>query len=583
MADVAVLKKSHAHYLGIGEEVAGLEFRITILNFALYVAAFISLLFALLHEFGLTDIGRFHSLVDYAYSVACIGLVLLLRRSPRSYFLIVMVFVVVSLAAFSSALINVVGDEFRLIWFYFAIFVTYILLNERAGIVVTGISLLIVLIAALNFDLQLSSRAMLSGVLGMVVISLLSRTYTQQMLGYESQLSEKNRVLQRNVEELDRALTDAWKANRAKSLFLANMSHEIRTPMNGVLGMVQVLRGTNLDLEQKHYLDVIQRAGSNLLVLIDDLLDISRIESGKLEFDLRPFATFDWVMDVQFVTEPLFEQGAVSYTTEISETLPKWLLGDAQRLTQIVSNLVSNAAKFTESGEVRLIVGGEPEEGKRFRLVVEVVDSGCGIPREKLETIFEPFEQVNPERIANKGVGLGLAISRRLVQAMGGELSAESEPGAGCRFRLALSLPCANSCQENEEDALCCELDRKLRVLLVDDDRINRLAVHTLLHQQGHEVVEAENGALAIELLRQEKFDLVLMDVHMPVLDGVAATQQIRAMAEPVVAGIPIIGLTASVMDDERRYYLEVGMNAVVQKPVVLEQLLQTMFRSIHA
>lgn len=353
--------------------------------------------------------------------------------------------------------------------------------------------------------------------------------------------------------------------------------------MNGVLGMVQVLHNTELDQEQRHYLDAIQRAGRNLLCLIDDLLDISRIESGKLEVAARPFATFDWVMDVQFVTEPLFEHGPVSYTTEVSEDLPPWLVGDAARLTQIVSNLVSNAAKFTASGEVRLIIGGEAQEGEQFRLTVEVVDSGSGIPRESREKIFEPFEQANAGRIANKGVGLGLAISKRLAQAMGGELGVESEYGVGSRFRLSVPLPRARREGLAEEETASLVSARPLHVLLVDDDRINRLVVGTLLRQKGHRVDEAEHGKEAIELLQQQaQYDLVLMDVHMPVLDGVTATRIIRSESRPALAAVPIIGLTASVMEDEKRYYREMGMNAVVQKPVVVEQLLETMYEALQ-
>jgi CheY-like chemotaxis protein/nitrogen-specific signal transduction histidine kinase len=383
--------------------------------------------------------------------------------------------------------------------------------------------------------------------------------------------------LQQSVKELDGALETAHKASQAKSLFLANMSHEIRTPMNGVLGMVQVMKGTSLDSDQEHYLDAIYRAGKNLLVLIDDLLDISRIESGKLEIEPKPFPTFDWVMDVQFNTEPLFEHSTVAYTTEVSEELPDWLLGDATRLAQVVTNMVSNAAKFTTHGEVRLLIGGEAVGEESFRLIIEVIDTGMGIPKEKFQHIFKPFEQVNPERITNKGVGLGLAICKRLAVAMGGEMSGVSRQGVGSRFRLDLELPVVRNARRIQSDDDKSVIDRRLSVLLVDDDAINRLTVRTLLNQQGHEAVEAEHGKEAIDLLGQQCFDLVLMDVHMPVMDGVTATRVIRAGNDPLVAGIPIIGISASVMSDERERYLAAGMSAVVQKPVVMEQLIATM------
>lgn len=561
--------------VGYEEGNADLEFRISVLNFTLYVAGIFSILFALLHDLGINDITRFHSLVDYAYALCSFFLILLLRRSRGWFPVVAPVFIVLSIICFTSALILVISDEFRLIWFYFVIYVTYVLLSERAGLIVTGICLLIVLLCALTVDLHMSKSALLTGMIGMFVVSLLSRTYTMQLLRYESQLGEKNKELMHSVHELDEALASAWEANRAKSLFLANMSHEIRTPMNGVLGMTQVMKGTALDQDQAHYVDAIHRAGKNLLVLIDDLLDISRIESGKLEIEAKPFATFDWVMDIQFITEPLFEESAVAYTTEVYEKVPDWLMGDSARLTQIVTNLVSNAAKFTKEGEVRLTIGGEMSSTDRYCLKIEVKDTGIGIPEEMLASVFEPFEQVNPERIANKGVGLGLAISKRLALAMGGDLTAISEGNRGSCFNLEVELPVVDSVRRIEPSGNRNSLGRLLRILLVDDDRINRLAAYTLLKQLKHEVVEAENGEEAIACLHnQEKFDVVLMDVHMPVMDGVTATQIIRSDPDPHVASIPIFGLTASVMTDEKERYLAAGMNAVVQKPIVLEQLI---------
>lgn len=561
---------------------AGLAFRISILNFTLYVAALFALIFGLMHDFGINEIGRIHSIVDYLYAGSSVVMILLLRRSRQWFRLVAPLFVLLSLLCFTSALVFVTNDEFRLIWFYFVIFVTYILLGERAGLAVTVASLLIVLLAMLTLELQLSSRALTSGLLGMVVISVLTHSYSKQIRHYEAQLEEQNRALQQSVAELDTALAAAWDANRAKTLFLANMSHEIRTPMNGVLGMVQVLQGTALDKAQEHYVESIDRAGKNLLVLIDDLLDISRIESGKLEIDPKPFSLFAWVMDLQFICEALFEESRVDFTTEIGDELPRWLLGDAARLTQIVTNLVSNAAKFTSEGEVRLAVHGAPQGREHCRLSIEVVDSGSGIPEEKLAHIFEPFEQVNPERIANKGVGLGLAISKHLADAMGGQLSVASGLGEGSRFHLELTLPVVNMVRR-EGSADSRQVGRKLHLLLVDDDAINRLTVRTLLTQQGHQVSEAENGEQALEALQVGRFDLVLMDVHMPVLDGVSATRKIRNAEEPALAAIPIIGLTASVMADEKRRYLAAGMSAVVQKPIVLEQLLATIHEHLAA
>jgi len=576
------LKRLFATNLGSDNGEAILDFRISVLNFTVYVAATFSLLFALLHDFSINDITRVHSLVNYVYALSCLGLLFLLRRSRDWFPVVAAVFIGLSILCFTSALILVINDEFRLIWFYFVIYVTYVLLGDRAGLIVTGICLLTVLACALTQELNLSSTALLTGMVGMIIVSLLSRTYTMQLLRYESQLGEKNKELQQSIDELDRALASAWEANRAKSLFLANMSHEIRTPMNGVLGMVQVMKGTALDKDQEHYIDAIHRAGKNLLVLIDDLLDISRIESGKLEIEPKPFATFDWVMDVQFITEPLFDEKAVAYTTEVCERFPKWLMGDSARLTQIVTNLVSNAAKFTAEGDVRLSIGGEKSGTGSYRLIIEVLDSGIGIPNEMIPHVFEPFGQVNPERIANKGVGLGLAISKRLALAMGGDLTAASTPDHGSCFRLEVELPVVESVRRTKTKEDRNAIGKTLQVLLVDDDRINRLAVRTLLNQLGHVVVEAEDGEGAIARLHERAFDVVLMDVHMPVMDGVTATRVIRADTDPLVATLPVIGLTASVMTDEKERYLAAGMSAVAQKPIVLEQLIGIIRQNIR-
>lgn len=260
--------------------------------------------------------------------------------------------------------------------------------------------------------------------------------------------------------------------------------------------------------------------------------------------------------------------------------MPKRLHGDAARLLQVLVNLISNAAKFTREGEVRLNVGGRETDAGHYCLQVDVIDSGIGMPADKLSTIFDAFQQVAPERITNKGVGLGLAISKRLVDAMGGALTVSSVEGQGSRFRLEVELPLAAQAEKAtaaiEPGALPI-----FRVLLVDDDPINRLVVGSLLRQQGYPVVEAENGRVAIERMGEQRFDVVLMDVHMPEMDGVEAIRQIRLSADPQIAATAIIGLTASVMNNEQQSYLDAGMDAVAEKPVVREILLDTIARCV--
>ncbi len=564
------------------EAEANLAFKFRILNTIMLIAAVFAALFALMHDLRVNDIGDIHAKVDYFYSVSSVVLILLLRRSRRYFTLTATLFLGVSLLTFISALIFVTGDEFRIVWFYFAIYVAYVLLGARAGMLMTAASLAAIIVCSLSFDLQLSQTALFTSVLGLLVASLLSRTYTVQMSHYEALLQKKNAALMDSVKELDTALEQANEASRAKSLFLANMSHEIRTPMNGVLGMVQVMHTTAMDAEQKHYIETIERSSKHLLALIDELLDLSKIESGTLELVIKPFDTFQWVLDIQVVAESLFEERRVAFVTEVNDELPAWLKGDASRLMSVVVNLISNAAKFTHEGEVTLGVKGHYNDNSHYMLRVAVEDTGVGIPESKLPTIFDNFQQVAPERITNKGVGLGLAISKRLIDAMGGNLTVSSIVGKGSRFELAVELPVVSVDKTPLDEGSRVTVQSNLSVLLVDDDAISRLAVSTLLKKRGHSVVEVENGENALQQVAAYHFDVVLMDVHMPVMDGVTATRSIRASDSAEVRQLPVIGMTASVMNDEQASYLQAGMNAVVEKPIVLERLMAEIWGVLH-
>ncbi|MET0104652.1 MAG: response regulator [Sedimenticola sp.] len=372
--------------------------------------------------------------------------------------------------------------------------------------------------------------------------------------------------------ELNYALEQTREANNAKSLFLASVSHEIRTPMNGVLGMIQVLRGTDLNEEQKLYLETLDSSSNLMLLLIDDLLDLSKIESGKLALDIEPFETFGWITDIHNLSEPLFENNKTVFITEVSDNLPAYLEGDAARLLQIVANLLSNAAKWTHDGEVKLTVDGQLINESQFELRFSVKDTGVGISNDKLETIFEAFYQLEADRSVNNGVGLGLAICKRLTDMMGGSLQVTSELNKGSCFTFStiLSVPKESFGLEGTEEL--SKINGDLSVLVVDDNPINRLATRALLEQEGYKIVEAENGEIAIDKVKSQSFDVILMDIHMPVMDGVSATRVIREGSRNIKY-IPIIGVTASVMKEEKERYLEAGMNDVVAKPIVIEKL----------
>ena len=380
----------------------------------------------------------------------------------------------------------------------------------------------------------------------------------------EQRLREANASLKKARDAADAA-------NAAKSAFLATMSHEIRTPLNGVLGMAQAMANDDLPEAQRERLSVIRKSGETLLVLLNDLLDLSRIESGRMELEDGVIDLAGLVGGVRATFQALAESKGIALDATIAGAAEGVWRGDPTRVRQILSNLVSNAVKFTSAGQVRIAVGATPRG-----LVLAVSDTGPGVPADRLPLLFDKFVQADASTTRRHGgSGLGLAICKELARLMGGDVEARSIVGEGSTFTLRLPVERAAAPAPTAPEIAAPAEERPLKVLAADDNEMNRLVLTTLLGQLGMQVTCVEDGAEAVAAVIGGDWDLVLMDVQMPNLDGLAATRLIRAEErETRRPRLPIIALTANAMDHHRAEYLASGMDAVVAKPIELPLLL---------
>ena len=394
-----------------------------------------------------------------------------------------------------------------------------------------------------------------------------------------SALQQAEQLQRRHIHELTAAREEAEKANQAKSSFLAMMSHELRTPMNGVLGMLQLLGTTEQTNEQCEYTNLAMESTEHLLKVINDILDLSRIERGSLQLESIAFAPYDLISRTVQAFMPAAEQKGLQLHASIPQDLAQLeTTGDPTRLRQILVNLIGNAIKFTPHGEVDVHVQGLKAEGNILWLRCRIRDTGIGIAPDQLQRMFRAFEQADTS-ISRRygGTGLGLTIARDLAERMGGHLIAESTPGSGSEFTLEIPMPWQAVRHQEAAPVVLNDRPGEGRLLmLVEDDPVNQFVIDSLLQHLGFQVIRAGDGEQAVELASRQRLDAILMDCQLPLLDGMEATRRIRA-TPGVNQDVPIIALTANALPGDRQACLNAGMNDYLAKPFKLLDLQTTL------
>jgi len=410
-----------------------------------------------------------------------------------------------------------------------------------------------------------------SGLFVLVTMSLIREARITEFQDHQAHL----------IAELEAARDKANAASAAKSSFLGVISHELRTPMNGVLGAAQLMSATNLDSTQREYLSIIRNSGDSLLGLLNDILDMTKIEAGKMTFEVVDVDMAELARRGSAAFAAQAEAKGIRFATATEGEVPRVVRGDPLRVGQVIQNLLSNAVKFTDVGEVRYAIRGERLSERRCRLAFEVSDSGSGITPEDLARLFQPFTQVdNSSTRRFGGTGLGLTIARRMAQIMNGDITVTSEPGVGSTFTFICEAEVVSWAEAEPVAAITAEVGggTSLKVLVVEDHPVNRMILEAWMTSAGHVTASAENGELALDLARDQAFDLIVMDVNMPVMDGLTATRRLRTIPGPNLE-TPIVVLSASARHEDHEAGLAAGADAYLNKPIDFQALALLMSR----
>jgi signal transduction histidine kinase/ActR/RegA family two-component response regulator len=380
------------------------------------------------------------------------------------------------------------------------------------------------------------------------------------------------------LEDLAVARDEATAATEAKSGFLATMSHEIRTPMNGIVGVLNLLQSTLLNEEQTRLVELALRSSQDLVQITSDILDYSKLEAQKAEIELSDFDLGAVVQDAMALLAPTAANKQLDFASEIALDVPRHLKGDAFRIRQILLNLLSNALKFTASGSVKVTIDRVKTADGAVILSFKVRDTGIGLDAAACKRLFSRFSQAEMSTSRRfGGTGLGLAICKQLTELMGGQIGVNSEPGKGSTFWVELPFELASEPIPTAKADTSQPL-KSMRLLVAEDNSTNQLIIRAILESLGHQVTIVGNGSEAVDLVQKQTFDLILMDVQMPVMDGPTATREIRRLAHPA-SQLPIIALTANAMPGDRESYVAAGMNDYVSKPIDPKRLIQVLMR----